>query len=118
MASRHRPISLPAGLREGHQRFPLGTVTASESALAFLDQTRTSIEELLSRHVSGTDYGEEHEETVLSNEEGILNQKFVCSIYKLWRRLPHIGSDKIWITTSLREGWTSVTLIEDVGHFI
>jgi hypothetical protein len=118
MASRYHPTFIPVGLREGHQRFPLGTVTASESALAFLDQTRTSLEELLSRHVSGTDYGEEHEEIAKSNEEGILNQKFVFSVYKLWRRLPHVGSDKIWITTSLREGWTSVTLIEDVGHFI
>ena len=118
MADTHRPISLPAGLREGYQRFPLGTVTASESALAFLDQTRTPIGELLSRHVSGTDYGEEHEESVLSNEEGILSQGFVCSVYKLWRRLPHMGCDKVWITTLIREGWTSVTLIEDAGHFI
>ncbi len=118
MAGTHRPVSLPAGLREGYQRFPLGTVTASESALVFLDQTRTSIEELLSRHVSGMDYGEDHEDSVRGNEEGILKQGFVCSVYKLWRRLPHVGSDKIWITTCLREGWTSVTLIEDAGHFI
>jgi hypothetical protein len=118
MSDSFRPISLPAGLRGGHQRFPLGTVTASESALAFLAQTGNSIEELLSRHVSGKDYGDEHEESALSNEESILRQSFVCSVYTLWRKLPHLGRDKIWITTCLREGWTSVTLIEDAGHFI
>lgn len=118
MADAHRPVPLPVGLREGSQRFRLGTVTASESALVFLDQTRTSVEELLSRHVSGNDYGEEHEDSVRGNEEGILKQGFVCSVYKLWRRLPHMGSDTIWITTLIREGWTSVTLIEDAGHFI
>jgi hypothetical protein len=118
MTDMHRPVSLTAGLREGYQRFPLESVTASESALTFLSQTNISVEELLGRHVSGRDYGEEHEESAQSNEEGILSQGFVCSIYKLWRRLPHLGSDKIWITTCLREGWTSVTLLEDAGHFI
>ena len=118
MADAHRPVSLPIGLRGEHQRFPLGTVTASEGALTLMAQARVPIEELLSRHVSGTNYGEEHEESVLSNGEGILSQGFVCSVYKLWRRLPHRGCDKIWITTLIREGWTSVTLIEDAGHFI
>lgn len=118
MAETYRPIPLPVGLREGYQRFPLGTIRISELAMAFLDQTHSSVGEVLSRHVSGTDYGVEHEVSVESNEAGIINQGLVCSLYKLWRRFPHLGSDQVWITTNLREGWTAIMMLDDVLDFL
>lgn len=99
------PCTGPMGMSTPAQRFPLGQVVGTPSALALMDEHNINAVALLQRHQAG-DWGDACPADVQANEAALLQGCRLISVYRS-------RAGTIWVITEADRSVTTMLRPED-----